>query len=137
STKETLKPVGPRREPLSEDNRRKVIELLKRARRQRDRLKTKIKAQAKQIEAQRAKIAAQQDEISTLKNGLSMMTKEADRLSKLFSKGGFASFQPGANRSGESIFRELAKKYHPDHNPASGEFMKDLNRLHDAIRKKR
>ncbi len=34
----------------------------------------------------------------------------------------------------QAVYRELAKKYHPDLNPANEEFMRDLNQLWQAVR---
>ena len=32
------------------------------------------------------------------------------------------------------VYRKLAAKYHPDHNPATAEVMKDLNELWQALK---
>ena len=32
------------------------------------------------------------------------------------------------------VYRKLAAKYHPDHNPATAETMKDLNELWQALK---
>ena len=32
------------------------------------------------------------------------------------------------------VYRKLAAKYHPDHNPATAEIMKDLNELWQALK---
>ena len=34
----------------------------------------------------------------------------------------------------EKTYRRLAAKYHPDRNPAAGEFMKDLNQLWQEVK---
>jgi hypothetical protein len=39
-----------------------------------------------------------------------------------------------AKASAEDVYRRLARKYHPDHNPQHAEVMKDLNELWQATR---
>jgi transcriptional regulator with XRE-family HTH domain len=55
-----------------------------------------------------------------------------DELDEILGIGGHAT---NGSASPEAVYKRLARKYHPDHNPQHAEVMKDLNELWQAARR--
>lgn len=79
------------------------------------------------LERQRREISHLNQKVARLEADLADARARADR------GPAFVSRAPNLEKASR-VYRKLAAKYHPDHNPATAEVMKDLNELWQALK---